>query len=136
MGEVQTDFSKEKEPYFRITTSPGFATGLVMHPPGSVIAWVIPDDWDAKKNGKHWAEFAPSITFEALNEPAEKLLAKQKAVVQGKVAQVSVLDTESAKRFAAMEQMQIKMMEENLKLQAAIRFLTENAAEKAESKKK
>ncbi len=82
------DPKREKAPWFRVTQAPGFATGRVMHVPGTMLEWSEPEGWDEKKYGKHYSKYGPSMTFEPLNKAAEDLLAKHKENVQKKFAPV------------------------------------------------
>lgn len=79
---------KKEVAVFRVTQAPGFMTGLVQHPVGAEIPWEVPDNWDTKKWGKHFAEYGPSTTFEPVNKAAEELMASHKAAVAKKNAPI------------------------------------------------
>lgn len=70
---------KDERPIFRVTQAPGFATGIKMYAPGEEIVWAVPEGWDEKKYGKHFASYGPSSTFTPLNAAAEKLMVEYKA---------------------------------------------------------
>lgn len=72
---------KDERPIFRVKQAPGFATGIKMYAPDDEIVWEVPEGWDEKKYGKHFASYGPSTSFEAVNPPAEKLLEAHKAKI-------------------------------------------------------
>src|SRR4051812_40468642 len=85
MAETETiDYAKEKTPHFRIGNAGIFRTGLVSYGPGEVIEWKVPEGWNEKKYGKHFASYGPSISWEPLNPAAEKLMEEHKANVKKK----------------------------------------------------
>lgn len=67
-------------PYFKIGAH-RFASGVGMFEPGDVIPWQVPEHWNEKLNGKHYAAHGPSITWTPLNKAAKKLHEAQHAKV-------------------------------------------------------
>lgn len=122
----------KENPIFRVTNPPGFATGLVMHPPGTEIEWVVPDDWDEKKYGKHYAAYGPSLTFQPMNAAAEALMEDHKALVKKKNTPKTAVDDE---RFAKLEAMHLQIMNSMLEQQAENRRLREQLGEAGNKKK-
>jgi hypothetical protein len=125
--------TKKEVPKFRVTQAPGFATGLVMHEIGTEIEWVVPDDWDTKKNGKHFAAHGPSTTFDCLNDAAVKLMEEHKENVRKKNLPKPTADDD---RFKKMEAMHIEMMSTMLEMQAENRRLREDAEDGKKGRKK
>jgi len=71
---------KDERPIFRVAQQ-HFASGLKVYEKGDEIVWEVPPEWDAKKNGRHFASYGPSVTFEAVNKPAQKMLDAHKALL-------------------------------------------------------
>lgn len=125
--------AKEKEvessvPRYRVTQAPGFATGQVMHPPGTELDWEVPHGWDAAKYGKHYAEYGPSTTFEPLNDAAKKHMEEHKKKIEEKARKAA--PAPSADTSAVMLQILNLMLEER----ADRRRKEEKEAEEAEKK--
>lgn len=103
-----TEAAKAVEnPKFRVTQAPGFATGLIMHPPDSEIEWVEPEGWDEKRWGKHWSKTGPSRSFVPLNPAAEKLMEEYKKEIERRSKPKATLDDE---RYAKMEKLVLDML--------------------------
>lgn len=128
MTQAQTEV-----PRFRVTTAPGFATGLHMYGPDEEIDWVEPEGWNEKKYGKHFSAYGPSLTFACVNKAAEDLMEKHKEKV--KLAN-QPKPTRDDERFAKMEAMHIEMMTAMLEMQAENRRLREKSEEAEEKKGK
>lgn len=108
-----------------------FATGLYLYPPESVIEWVVPEGWNEKKFGKHFASHGPSTSFECLNKAAEDLMAEHKK----KVAELRrPKPTANDEHFAKMEAMHLQMMNAVLEGQAENRRLTARLLELQEAR--
>lgn len=130
METAQAEVKAEKEvPLFEVVQAPGFATGLQLHPPGAQIPWEVPDGWNEKKWGRHFASYGPSLTFKALNPSAEKLMEQHKAMVAEKN---KPRPTDSDKQIAAMKEMQLETMKMMLEAQAEQRRTNERLAEALE----
>lgn len=128
-----TETAQKEVPKFRVMQAPGFATGLQVHPVDSEIDWVVPEDWNEKRYGKHFASHGPSMSFLPLNKAAEDLMEDHKA----KVAEMrKPKPTAGDERFAKLESMHLEMMQVVLALQAENRRLREDAEEKEEKGKK
>lgn len=69
---------EEEVAQFMVVQGPGFFDGLNLHPPGSVIYWKVPENWNTDTHGKHHAHWDPAPSFRPMNEAAEKLLADMK----------------------------------------------------------
>jgi hypothetical protein len=72
-------------PYFKIGAQT-FQTGMGAHGPDSIIPWAVPEGWDEKKWGKHYASYGPSVTWTPLNKAAKVLMDKRKANVAAELA--------------------------------------------------
>jgi hypothetical protein len=126
-----TEKIKEAEvPRYRVTQAPGFATGLVMHPPGTEIEWQVPHGWDSAKYGKHYAEYGPSVTFEPLNDAAKKHMEEHHKEIKAKAAKAA--PAPSGDTSAIMLQILNLMLEEK----AERRRKEEKEAEETEKKGK
>lgn len=109
---------KDERPIFRVTQAPGFATGIKMYAPGEEIVWSVPEGWDAKKYGAHFASYGPSTTFEPVNPPAEKLLADHHAKLKELRKPKPTADDE---RAAKLEKMVLDMLNAQGEAQAEAR---------------
>lgn len=130
-----TETAQKENPIFEVVQAPGFATGLQLHPPGSQIEWVVPENWNEKKWGKHYASYGPSVTFKPINPAAEALMEKHKALVAEKN---KPKPSEASLHLQAMQEMQDKLLTMMLEQQAEQRRTNERLAEALEalSKKK
>lgn len=135
MGDKTPEVVEDDVPIFEVTMAPGFATGLVMHAPGEQIRWEVPEGWNEKKNGKHYASHGPSVTFKCCNKAAEKLMADHKAKVAEKNKPRPTAQDEAAK---AMQEQNLKLMSMFAEAQAEQRRTNERLADAIEamSKKK
>jgi hypothetical protein len=133
MSKEQAQQAEEEVPLFEITQAPGFATGLVMHQPGEVIPWAVPEDWSEKRYGKHYAEYGPSITFLPRNKAAEDLMTKHKAKLAANAA--AATRTPDSARFEKMEKMHLEVMSALMEQQAENRRLRAQMDEVAAKKK-
>lgn len=128
--------TKKEVPVFRVTQAPGFMTGLVQHPVGAEVPWEVPDNWDTKKWGKHFAEYGPSTTFEPVNKAAEELMASHKVAVAKKNAPVP---TEMAAMIAQNKVQSDQIMEllrTQMEANALLRRQLDAAEEATEKAKK
>lgn len=119
MAETTIDYKKEKNPWFMVQQAPGFRTGLQFFQPGDPIEWVVPDGWNDKRYGKHFAHHHPSITFLPLNEPAEDLMAQYKSHLAKRHAPVATEVeklTELVKLMAAQNAENNKQTQEMVKM--------------------
>lgn len=109
---------KDERPIFRVEQAPGFATGIKMYAPGEEIVWAVPEGWDEKKYGKHFASYGPSSTFTPLNTAAEKLMAEYKA----KLAEMrKPKPTADDERAAKLEKLVLDMLAAQGEAQAEAR---------------
>lgn len=121
--EKAIDYKKEKNPWFMVQQAPGFRTGLQFFQPGDPVEWVVPDGWNDKRYGKHFAAHHPSITFLPLNDKAEELMEKYKAHLSKRHAPVaSEVEklTELVKVMAAQGAETAKQNQEMVKMFAKI----------------
>lgn len=128
--------TKKEVPVFRVTQAPGFMTGLVQHSVGAEIPWEVPDNWDAKKWGKHFAEYGPSTTFECVNKAAEELMASHKATVAKKNAPIpSDMALLLAQNKAQQDQI-MQLLQTQMEANALMRRQLDAAEEATEKAKK
>lgn len=125
--------ASDERPIFKVTTAPGFATGLKMYAPDEEIVWAVPPEWDEAKYGKHFAAYGPSLTFLPVNEAAEKLMVEHKAKIAKALAPKPTKDDA---RFEKLEAMHLQMMNALLEQQAENRRLREKMEELGEEKGK
>jgi len=123
--------ASDERPIFRVVSGP-FATGVKLYAPGEEIVWAVPEGWDEKKYGKHFAAYGPSLSFEPLNEAAVKRMEEHKKLVAEKNRPKPTADDE---RFKKMEAMHLEMMNAMLAMQAENRRLREDTEEKSGKKK-
>jgi hypothetical protein len=115
--EADTHAKDDSVPVFKVTQAPGFMTGLMQYPVGSLVRWEKPDAWNAAKWGKHFAEYGPSTTFESMNPAAEKLMKKHKDAVAERARPVpsdlAVLMKHNVAQQDRIDQMMTAMLEQN-----------------------
>lgn len=90
--------TQDERPIFRVKSGP-FATGVKLYQPEEEIVWAVPEGWDEKKYGKHFAEYGPSLSFEPLNEAAVKRMADHKKLVAEKNLPKPTRDDERASKL-------------------------------------
>jgi hypothetical protein len=134
--------TEKQVPIFRVAQAPGFATGMHMHPVGTEIAWEVPDGWDEKKWGKHYASYGPSVTFECVNPAAEKLMAAHKKNVAEKnkpvPTEMQALQEQNRAQQAQLSQLMAQILEQNALMRRKLDAddLAREEREEAEIKKK
>lgn len=109
--------ASDERPIFRVVSGT-FATGVKLYAPGEEIVWAIPEGWDDKKYGKHFAAYGPSLTFEPLNQAAEKRMEEHKKLVAEKNQPKPTRDDE---RAAKLEKLVLDMLNAQGEAQAEAR---------------
>jgi len=119
--------AKDDVPRFKVTQP--FFDGSTKHESGTELAWSVPAGWDARLNGPHYMENGPSLTFEPLNEAAEKLQLSHRERIR-RANQPQASEMEQLKKLVATQNEQILTLMNNVMAENAERRKRDDEREK------
>lgn len=129
MADEKKEVVKDERPIFRVAQQ-HFASGLKVYEKGEEIVWEVPPDWDTKKNGRHFASYGPSITFEAVNPPAQKMLDEHKKYLIEKNKPKASIAEEMLAETRKTNEINQKLVAQNQKMLEMLVDLVEGLSKK------